>query len=171
MHGDAVKMVGSAPALLIAYGAYGECLEPDFQAARLPLLARGWVLAFAHSRGGGELGRRWGNCQIVAVLMHCSGFRRGAAAAAVFSTRLACAHVRGGGEFGGRNKYSPQFAFCVSMLLPLTAAGIDMLLTCPHAGFWDEYCYSLRLLHPQSSRSTKTAVSSAPQATDHCKQQ
>ena len=134
VHGDAVKMVGSAPALLIAYGAYGECLEPDFQAARLPLLARGWVLAFAHCRGGGELGRRWGNCQIEAALLLCSGFR-GAAAAAVFSTRLACAHVHGGGELGRRNKYSPQFAFRVSMLLPLTAARIDMLLTCLHAGF------------------------------------
>lgn len=59
VHGENVPMDGSAPALLIAYGAYGECLDPDFQVSRLPLLARGWVLAFAHVRGGGELGRRW----------------------------------------------------------------------------------------------------------------
>lgn len=47
------------PCLLVVYGAYGHCLPTDFLAERLPLLRRGWVLALAHVRGGGELGRRW----------------------------------------------------------------------------------------------------------------
>eukprot|EP00887_Chlorella_sp_A99_P000935 scaffold5.g935.t1 len=55
----AVPLDGTAPCLLIAYGAYGHCLPTDFEPSRLPLLARGWVLALAHVRGGGELGRAW----------------------------------------------------------------------------------------------------------------
>ena len=50
---------GHAPALLVAYGAYGLCLEADFRPERLTLLRRGWVLVLAHVRGGGEMGRTW----------------------------------------------------------------------------------------------------------------
>lgn len=47
------------PCLLVVYGAYGHCLPTEYAPERLPLLHRGWVLALAHVRGGGELGRRW----------------------------------------------------------------------------------------------------------------
>ena len=47
------------PCLLVVYGSYGHSLPTGFLAERLPLLHRGWVLALAHVRGGGELGRRW----------------------------------------------------------------------------------------------------------------
>ncbi len=47
------------PCLLVVYGAYGHSLPTGFLAERLPLLHRGWVVALAHVRGGGELGRRW----------------------------------------------------------------------------------------------------------------
>ncbi|MEM7350032.1 MAG: S9 family peptidase [Acidobacteriota bacterium] len=50
---------GSNPTLLSAYGAYGACNEPRFVASRLSLLERGFVVAIAHVRGGGELGRGW----------------------------------------------------------------------------------------------------------------
>jgi oligopeptidase B len=50
---------GSAPALLIGYGSYGVNLGVNFSAERLSLLERGFVLAFAHIRGGGEMGREW----------------------------------------------------------------------------------------------------------------
>jgi protease II len=53
------KRNGSNPALLIGYGAYSEVLETDWCSDRLSLLNRGWVLAFAHVRGGGELGKSW----------------------------------------------------------------------------------------------------------------
>ena len=50
---------GSAPLLLEAYGAYGDAAQPFFDPARLPLLDRGGVYAFAHVRGGGERGEAW----------------------------------------------------------------------------------------------------------------
>ena len=50
---------GSAPLLLCAYGAYGVSMDALFDVVRLPLLERGWIVATAHPRGGGELGRAW----------------------------------------------------------------------------------------------------------------
>ncbi|KAL3150348.1 hypothetical protein ABBQ32_000191 [Trebouxia sp. C0010 RCD-2024] len=59
VHKRGLKLDGSHPTLVTVYGAYGECLETGFEAERLSLLERGWVVALAHVRGGGELGRRW----------------------------------------------------------------------------------------------------------------
>jgi oligopeptidase B len=50
---------GSAPCVLYGYGAYEACSDPVFSIPRLSLLDRGFVMAIAHVRGGGELGRRW----------------------------------------------------------------------------------------------------------------
>jgi oligopeptidase B len=50
---------GPAPCLLYGYGAYESCLDPEFWPDMLPLLDRGVLLAVAHVRGGGELGRDW----------------------------------------------------------------------------------------------------------------
>ncbi|MDQ2754012.1 MAG: S9 family peptidase [Actinomycetota bacterium] len=50
---------GSAPCLLYGYGAYELTVEPTFSYLRLNLLARGFVFAIAHVRGGGEMGRTW----------------------------------------------------------------------------------------------------------------
>jgi oligopeptidase B len=50
---------GQNPTLLIGYGAYGTNLEADFELEHLSLLERGWIVAMAHVRGGGELGLRW----------------------------------------------------------------------------------------------------------------
>jgi oligopeptidase B len=47
------------PLLLEGYGAYGLTTDPNFSSARLSLLDRGAIVALAHVRGGGELGRRW----------------------------------------------------------------------------------------------------------------
>jgi len=46
-------------AVLLGYGAYGQPLNLAFNPSLQPLLDRGFVLAFAHTRGGGELGRSW----------------------------------------------------------------------------------------------------------------
>jgi hypothetical protein len=47
------------PVILMAYGAYGQNLDLSFQPAYQTLLNRGYVLAFAAVRGGGELGVTW----------------------------------------------------------------------------------------------------------------
>jgi oligopeptidase B len=50
---------GKAPVYLYAYGSYGFPLSVTFSSNRLSLLDRGVVIALAHIRGGGDLGKRW----------------------------------------------------------------------------------------------------------------
>jgi len=50
---------GTAPMLLTGYGAYGMPYPVSFSSNRLSLLDRGFIIAIAHIRGGGELGKRW----------------------------------------------------------------------------------------------------------------
>lgn len=50
---------GKNPLYLYAYGSYGYSLPIGFNANRLSLLDRGVVLAYAHIRGGGEMGKPW----------------------------------------------------------------------------------------------------------------
>ncbi|HLJ91138.1 MAG TPA: S9 family peptidase [Candidatus Angelobacter sp.] len=50
---------GANPLFLSAYGSYGYSLVCNFNSSRLSLLDRGIVMAFAHIRGGGELGKSW----------------------------------------------------------------------------------------------------------------
>jgi oligopeptidase B len=50
---------GSAPLFLHGYGAYGLPLPVTFSSNRVSLLDRGVVVALAHVRGGGELGKAW----------------------------------------------------------------------------------------------------------------
>jgi oligopeptidase B len=54
-----VKLDGSAPMLLYAYGSYGASMTPSFSSARLSLLDRGMIFVIAHIRGGSELGEKW----------------------------------------------------------------------------------------------------------------
>jgi oligopeptidase B len=56
---DLVKHDGTAPLYVYGYGSYGYPLPLGFSASRLPLLDRGVVVAYAHIRGGGELGDPW----------------------------------------------------------------------------------------------------------------
>jgi oligopeptidase B len=50
---------GSAPLFLYAYGSYGANLNVTFSGNRLALLDRGVVVAYAHIRGGGDMGKAW----------------------------------------------------------------------------------------------------------------
>jgi oligopeptidase B len=59
LHRRDLSLDGTNPVLLRGYGAYGEWLRPDYEADVFPLLEQGWVVATAHVRGGGFLGRRW----------------------------------------------------------------------------------------------------------------
>jgi oligopeptidase B len=56
---DKFKKDGTAPLYLYGYGSYGYALPMGFSAARLAKLDRGIVCAYAHIRGGGELGDPW----------------------------------------------------------------------------------------------------------------
>ncbi len=47
------------PIHLYGYGSYGYALPIGFSATRLALLDRGFVMAYAHIRGGGDLGDAW----------------------------------------------------------------------------------------------------------------
>ena len=47
------------PTVLVAYGSYGEMNVPSYDPTLVPLLRRNFVIAYAHTRGGGELGAKW----------------------------------------------------------------------------------------------------------------
>eukprot|EP00742_Colponemidia_sp_Colp-10_P008004 GILJ01008636.1.p1 GENE.GILJ01008636.1~~GILJ01008636.1.p1 ORF type:complete len:776 (+),score=84.22 GILJ01008636.1:21-2348(+) len=61
VHKKNISTKRNNPVLMIGYGAYGTNVEPGFQIDKISLLQRGWIIAIAHVRGGGELGRRWYN--------------------------------------------------------------------------------------------------------------
>ncbi len=50
---------GRSPLYVYGYGSYGYPLPIGFSSSRLSLLDRGVVVAFAHIRGGGEMGDPW----------------------------------------------------------------------------------------------------------------
>ena len=50
---------GPAHVLLMGYGSYGISMDVGFRSNQVSLLERGVVIATAHVRGGGEMGRRW----------------------------------------------------------------------------------------------------------------
>ncbi len=56
---DLFKKDGSSPLYVYGYGSYGYPLPVGFSPARLSLLDRGVVMAYAHIRGGGDLGDAW----------------------------------------------------------------------------------------------------------------
>jgi len=50
---------GKNPLYVYGYGSYGYSLPIGFNSNRLSLLDRGFVMAYAHIRGGGDLGKPW----------------------------------------------------------------------------------------------------------------
>ncbi|MFT4111805.1 S9 family peptidase [Silvibacterium sp.] len=50
---------GTNPLYIYGYGSYGYSLPNNFSSNRLSLLDRGFVMAYAHIRGGGDLGKKW----------------------------------------------------------------------------------------------------------------
>jgi oligopeptidase B len=56
---DLKRSDGSNPLYVYGYGSYGYSLPIGFSGGRLSLLDRGVVMAYAHIRGGGELGQPW----------------------------------------------------------------------------------------------------------------
>lgn len=75
------KRDGSAATWLTAYGAYGVSSWPQYDAAQRVWLEHGGTLAFAHVRGGGELGPAWhdaargtGKIHSVSDFIHCADY-------------------------------------------------------------------------------------------------
>lgn len=56
---DNFKHDGTNPLYVYGYGSYGYGLPIGFSGTRLSLLDRGIVVAYAHIRGGGDLGDSW----------------------------------------------------------------------------------------------------------------
>ncbi len=59
IHRRDLKLDGSNPALMYAYGAYAIPVSPSFSASRMAWFEKGGVYAFCHVRGGGEYGEEW----------------------------------------------------------------------------------------------------------------
>jgi oligopeptidase B len=53
------REAGKNPLYVYGYGSYGYSLPMGFNSNRLSLLDRGIVMAYAHIRGGGDLGKPW----------------------------------------------------------------------------------------------------------------
>ncbi len=54
-----IQQDGNNPLLLFGYGAYGYTYPQSFASERVSLLDRGVIYAYAHVRGGNDLGRAW----------------------------------------------------------------------------------------------------------------
>ncbi|MCO4292785.1 prolyl oligopeptidase family serine peptidase [Solitalea sp. MAHUQ-68] len=59
VHKKGLKLDGSNPTYLYAYGGFNISLTPSFSVSRLILLENGGVFALANLRGGGEYGEDW----------------------------------------------------------------------------------------------------------------
>ncbi|MFI5036639.1 MAG: S9 family peptidase [Acidimicrobiales bacterium] len=136
-----------APLLLYGYGSYEISVEPAFSSIRLSLLERGVVVALAHVRGGGELGRAWYEMgrlaqkptsfsDFVAVARHL------AATGWTTPERLAARGGSAGGLLvGAAMNLAPELFRCVVADVPF----VDVLTTMLDAGLpltigeWEEW--------------------------------
>jgi len=59
LHASSFKKDKSHPTLMTGYGGYATSIRPSFSATRMAWFEHGGVLAYAHTRGGGEKGEAW----------------------------------------------------------------------------------------------------------------
>jgi oligopeptidase B len=89
---DLKKADGSNPLYVYAYGSYGAILPVTFGSSRLSLLDRGVVMAFAHIRGGGDLGKPWHDAGRMMNKMNS------------FTDFIACTEYLVANKYGARDK-------------------------------------------------------------------
>ncbi|ABF41329.1 oligopeptidase B [Candidatus Koribacter versatilis Ellin345] len=61
LYAKTTKLDGKEPLYLYAYGSYGASIDINFNSNFFSLADRGVVVAIAHIRGGGEMGKAWHN--------------------------------------------------------------------------------------------------------------
>ncbi|MBZ5505347.1 MAG: S9 family peptidase [Acidobacteriia bacterium] len=89
---DLKKADGSNPLYVYAYGSYGNILSATFGSSRLSLLDRGMVMAFAHIRGGGDMGKPWHDAGRMMNKMN------------TFTDFIACTEYLVANKYGSRDK-------------------------------------------------------------------
>ncbi|HKD90854.1 MAG TPA: S9 family peptidase, partial [Terriglobales bacterium] len=89
---DLKKTDGSNPLYIYGYGSYGFILSPTFASTRLSLLDRGVVVAQAHIRGGGDMGKPWHDAGRMMNKMN------------TFTDFIACTEYLIANKFGARSK-------------------------------------------------------------------
>ena len=89
---DLKKADGSNPLYVYAYGSYGAILPVTFSSTRLSLLDRGVVMAYAHIRGGGDMGKPWHDAGRMMNKMN------------TFTDFIACTEYLVANKFGAKDK-------------------------------------------------------------------
>ncbi|HZU33006.1 MAG TPA: S9 family peptidase [Candidatus Angelobacter sp.] len=89
---DMKKADGSNPLYVYAYGSYGIILPVSFSPTRLSLLDRGVVMAYAHIRGGGDMGKPWHDAGRMMNKMN------------TFTDFIACTEYLVANKYGARDK-------------------------------------------------------------------
>jgi oligopeptidase B len=89
---DLKKADGSNPLYVYAYGSYGNILPVTFSSSRLSLLDRGVVMAYAHIRGGGDMGKPWHDAGRMMNKMN------------TFTDFIACTEYLVANKYGARDK-------------------------------------------------------------------
>jgi prolyl oligopeptidase len=59
VHKKGLKLDGTNPTYLYAYGGFNISLTPSFQISRMVFLENGGIFAMPNLRGGGEYGENW----------------------------------------------------------------------------------------------------------------
>jgi oligopeptidase B len=93
---DLKKADGSNPLYVYGYGSYGFTLSDTFSSARLSLLDRGVVMANAHIRGGGEMGKAWHDAGRMMNKMN------------TFTDFIACTEYLVANKYGARDKIAVE---------------------------------------------------------------
>lgn len=138
---------GEAPCHLTGYGAYGYPYPVGFSVAHASLLDRGAIVAIAHIRGGGEMGKPWHDAGRMAAKMNT--FTDFIAVADMLAGEGWCSRERlviSGGSAGGLLmgavlNLRPDVAKAVVLLVPFVDVVNTMLdETLPlTVGEWEEW--------------------------------